>query len=36
MKSIKWTLMLGIVAGLMSCGVDMPKETQTSFETMTV
>ena len=36
MKSIKWTLMLGIVAGLMSCGVDMPKETQSSFETMTV
>jgi len=36
MKSIKWTLMLGIVAGLVSCGVDMPKETQSSFETMTV
>ena len=36
MKSIKWTLMLGTVAGLVSCGVDMPKETQSSFETMTV
>ena len=36
MKSIKWTLMLGIVIGLVSCGVDMPKETQSSFETMTV
>ena len=28
--------MLGIVIGLVSCGVDMPKETQSSFETMTV
>ena len=28
--------MLGAVAGLVSCGVDMPKETQSSFETMTV
>ncbi len=36
MKSIKWSLMLGMIAGLMSCGVDMPKETQSSFETMTV
>ena len=36
MKSIKWTLMLGLVAGLVSCGIDMPKETQSSFETMTV
>ena len=36
MKSIKWTLMLGAVAGLVSCGIDMPKETQSSFETMTV
>ena len=35
MKSIKWTLMLGTVAGLVSCGIDMPKETQSSFETMT-
>ena len=36
MKAFKWTLMFGIVAGLVSCGVDMPKETQSSFETMTV
>ena len=36
MKSIKWTLMLGAVVGLVSCGLDMPKETQSSFETMTV
>ena len=28
--------MLGIVAGLVSCGIDMPKETQSSFETMTI
>jgi len=36
MKSLKWTLMLGAVAGLVSCSIDMPKETQSSFETMTV
>ncbi|MBR5394604.1 MAG: efflux RND transporter periplasmic adaptor subunit [Bacteroidaceae bacterium] len=36
MKSIKWILMLGAVAGLVSCGIDMPKETQSSYETMTV
>ena len=36
MRSIKSTLMLGMIAGLVSCGVDMPKETQSSFETMTV
>ncbi len=37
MKSMKWTLMLGVVAaGLVSCGVDMPKEIPSSFETMTV
>ena len=28
--------MLGIVAGLTACNIDMPKETQSSFETMTV
>ena len=33
---MKWVLMLGIVAGLVACGIDMPKETKTSFETMTV
>ena len=36
MKSLKWTLVLGAVAGLVSCGVDMPKETPSSFETLTV
>ena len=36
MKSIKLTLMLSTVAVLASCGVDMPKETQSSFETLTV
>ena len=36
MKSIKWTLMLGAVAGLVSCGINEPKMTQSSFETMTV
>ena len=34
---MKWVLGLGTVAcGLTSCGLDMPKEVQTSFETMTV
>ena len=36
MKSLKATLMLCTIAGLVSCGVNMPKETQSSFETMTV
>ena len=36
MKSLKWTLMLGTLFGLASCGIDMPKETPSSFETMTV
>ena len=32
-----WALLLGtMVGGLTSCGIDMPKETQSSFETMTV
>ena len=34
MKTNKWILMLSI--GLASCGVDLPKETQSSFETMTI
>lgn len=34
MKTFKWILMLSV--GLTSCGVDMPKETNSSFETMTV
>ena len=36
MKSLKWTLMLGALVGFGSCGIDMPKETKSSFETMTV
>lgn len=36
MKLLKVTLMLGAVAGLVSCSIDMPKETQSSFETMVV
>ena len=36
MKPIKCALMLGIVAGLVACDVNMPKETQSSYETMTV
>ena len=36
-QSIKWVLALGtIVGGLVSCGLDVPKEVHTSFETMTV
>ena len=32
-----WTIMLGTtVFGLTACGIDMPKEVNTSFETMTV
>ncbi len=34
MKTFKWTLMLSI--GLASCSVDMPQQTDSSFETMTV
>jgi membrane fusion protein (multidrug efflux system) len=36
MKSVKSTLLLGTLVGLVSCGIDMPKETQSSFETMKV
>ena len=36
MKSIKCTLMLGTIVGLEACNLNMPKETQSSFETMTV
>lgn len=31
-----WVWMLGAAVGLASCGVDMPKEKQSSYETMTV
>ena len=36
-KSIKWGFMLSIVlGGLTSCGLDIPKEVPSSFQTMTV
>ena len=36
-KTLIWAVMIGTaVVGLTSCGIDMPKETQSSFETMTV
>ena len=36
-KKTIWAVMIGIaVVGLTACGIDMPKETKTSFETMTV
>ena len=36
MKTFKWALMLTAIAGLASCGIDVPKETQTSYETVTI
>ena len=33
---LKWVCGLGVVLGLVSCNLDMPKETKSSFETMTV
>ena len=35
-KVLMWALMLGTTATLTSCGIDMPKEVKTSFETITV
>ena len=36
-KTLIWAVMIGTaVFGLTACGIDMPKETQSSFETMTV
>ena len=35
-RAIKWTMVLGILMGLTSCGIDMPKEVPSSFETLTV
>jgi len=35
-NTLKWVWMLGAVMGLASCSIDMPKETQSSFETMTI
>ena len=36
MKTTKCALMLGGILGLVACSLDMPKETQSSYETMTV
>jgi len=36
-KALIWAVMIGAtVSGLTGCGIDMPKEVKTSFETMTV
>ena len=36
MKLIQWFCILGVTALMLSCGIDMPKSTPTSYETMTV
>jgi len=36
MKPMEWICMLGLLVGMVSCGVDIPQETKTSFETMVV
>ena len=33
---MKWLCVFGLMIGLVSCGVDMPKETKTSYDTMVV
>ena len=35
-RSKKWACMLVVAMGLASCNIDMPKEVQSSYETMTV
>ena len=36
-KALIWAVVIGTtVSGLTGCGIDMPKEVKTSFETMTV
>ena len=35
-NALMWAVMIGTAVGLTACGLDMPKETKTSFETMTV
>ena len=35
-NALRWTMMLGLGGIITSCGIDMPKEVQTSYETMTV
>lgn len=36
MQPMKWVCLLGLMVGLVSCGVDIPQETKSSYETMTV
>ena len=36
MKVTKWFSMLGVAAVMLSCGIDMPKSTPSSYETMIV
>ena len=35
-NAMAWAMLLGMGVMISSCGIDMPKETQSSFETMTV
>ena len=35
-NAMAWGMLLGMGVMISSCGIDMPKEVQTSFETMTV
>ena len=35
-KSIKLACLLGMAMGLTACGLDIPKEVPSSYETMTV
>lgn len=35
-KIFKWASVFCIVASMTACGIDIPKETQTSYETMTI
>ena len=35
-NALRWTMMLSLGGIIASCGIDMPKEVQTSYETMTV
>ena len=36
MRLIQWGCLFSLMVGLASCGVDMPKETKSSYETMIV
>ena len=35
-NAMAWAMLLGMGVMISSCGLDIPKEVQTSFETMTV